>query len=368
MPKSRHCPNCGYINAEAAIFCGNCGGDLRTSPPTTSIRCPSCETLNTADAIFCGNCGSSLRGISPSHKETKRDRRLILPSLLILLGLVIVVFTTGYFLLTRRSHVDSRPASVELSTRETVATSTSAPTVADIPTEISIAAAPTQPIPAGGVTNQGSDTSVAIDTTITRIFTVTPFPTKTPRPTFTPLPTKPPESTRTASPTPLSSEPPATPAATFTATNAQPVCQQTPGPRWGPTLWDRNKNILGCALTDEIRTTAAYQYYQNGLAVWREDLDRVYFLYYNDRSYAVFPAQGPRNYYASDWVKGSFGYIWTSNEAVRNRLGPAEAAEFNATNFAVQDFAGGTIFYFLENEARNYVLFSNSSTWTSAQE
>lgn len=131
-------------------------------------------------------------------------------------------------------------------------------------------------------------------------------------------------------------------------------------------MWDRYQDRLGCATTDEMRTNAAYQYYENGMMVWREVPDLVYVLY-NNGSFNVFPAEGPDGYFVSDWVKGSFGYLWTNNATVRSRIGQAEAAEFNATNFAAQDFAGGTIFYFLENNAHNYALFNDNGTWTSAQ-
>lgn len=152
------------------------------------------------------------------------------------------------------------------------------------------------------------------------------------------------------------------------ATSAPPVaCREDPGPRWGPTIWDRYKDILGCAVTGEIRGNAAYQPYQRGMMVWREDAERVYVLY-NNGSYASYPAEGPKDFYVSDWVKGSFGYLWTNNAGVRDRVGQATAAEFNATDFAAQDFAGGTIFYFFENNAHNYALFKESGTWVSAQE
>jgi hypothetical protein len=67
-------------------------------------------------------------------------------------------------------------------------------------------------------------------------------------------------------------------------------------------------------------------------------------------------------------LKGGFGYLWNNNSTLRNQIGQPEAAEFNATDFAAQDFAGGTIFYFFENNAHNYALFNGSGTWVSAQE
>lgn len=59
--------------------------------------------------------------------------------------------------------------------------------------------------------------------------------------------------------------------------------------------------------------------------------------------------------------------MWNNNSSVRDGLGQPAAVEANATNFAAQDFERGTIFYFLENDAYNYILFSDNNTWTSTQ-
>lgn len=224
---------------------------------------------------------------------------------------------------------------------------------------------PNQAPPIGG---EGEATSVAeiSPTAAGQAPTVTPFPTSTPRPTLTPLPTRtslPP--TPLPSPTPIL-QPSPTPIPP-PPTSPPVICQVSPGDRWGPTLWDRYKDTLGCATTGEIRSNAAYQYYQHGMMVWRETPDLVYVLY-NNGTFNTFPAAGPDGYFDSDWLKGSFGYLWNNNATVRAQIGQPQAAEFNATDFAAQDFAGGTIFYFFENDARNYALFSSSGTWTSAQE
>jgi hypothetical protein len=48
-------------------------------------------------------------------------------------------------------------------------------------------------------------------------------------------------------------------------------------------------------------------------------------------------------------------------------LGQPTTVEANATNFAAQDFERGAILYFFENDAYNYILFSDNNTWTSTQ-
>ncbi len=131
-------------------------------------------------------------------------------------------------------------------------------------------------------------------------------------------------------------------------------------------MWNQYQSRLGCALSQEIRTGGAYQIFQRGIAVWRQDASRIYILYDNG-SFASFPDNSPSGYYDTDMLKGGFGYLWNNNNSVRDGLGQPATIEFSATDFAAQDFERGTIFYFLENEAYNYVLFSDNSTWTSTQ-
>ena len=68
------CPNCNTPAPAGAIFCDNCGYDLRNvAPPAAAappppampqsaagIVCPNCHSPNIAGALFCENCGSQL--------------------------------------------------------------------------------------------------------------------------------------------------------------------------------------------------------------------------------------------------------------------------------------------------------------------
>lgn len=187
------------------------------------------------------------------------------------------------------------------------------------------------------------------------------LPTNTPRPTPTPTPT--PEPTETAVPTRAILA--ITPAPTLANIEVLPACLLNPGDRWGTTLYAQYEQQLGCPLNQENRPNAAYQRYQNGLAIWREDADRVYFLY-NNGTYVSYAANvAPQGYFDTALLKGAFGYYWNTNSDVRSRLGNPVEAEANASQFAVQDFSSGHIFYFLENNANNYVLFSNTGRWVS---
>lgn len=68
------CPNCAAESPPGAIFCDNCGYDLRNVPqnisppvsPTVSssaaegLICINCGHQNPVEAIFCENCGSKI--------------------------------------------------------------------------------------------------------------------------------------------------------------------------------------------------------------------------------------------------------------------------------------------------------------------
>jgi pSer/pThr/pTyr-binding forkhead associated (FHA) protein len=77
---SKICPSCHMPAPAGAIFCDNCGYDLRTvgvasSPPLpvtqltpqapSEIICPSCRHSNIVGAAFCENCGSQLTQLAP---------------------------------------------------------------------------------------------------------------------------------------------------------------------------------------------------------------------------------------------------------------------------------------------------------------
>jgi anti-sigma regulatory factor (Ser/Thr protein kinase)/ribosomal protein L40E len=90
------CPSCGATNVVGAVFCENCGTDLRTytqssssissnSPLTKSptskntnflIICPSCGNKNEVGAVFCDSCGFDLRTSYPSSSSISSDSPL----------------------------------------------------------------------------------------------------------------------------------------------------------------------------------------------------------------------------------------------------------------------------------------------------
>lgn len=148
-----------------------------------------------------------------------------------------------------------------------------------------------------------------------------------------------------------------------TADKTAAACPTAPAGRWS--LFSAQKERLGCATNQEHRTSAAFQYYENGTTVWREDIDRVYVLY-NNGGFAYFRDDaGPAGYYHSDLLKGAFGYLWNNNETVRSRLGRPLTIEMVINDFAVQDFAGGAAFYFYDNGPYSFALFNDNYMWAS---
>jgi hypothetical protein len=64
------CPACGFENASAIKFCGECGGPL-------TVKCPSCGFANAPVIKFCGECGKPLAGAV--KESTQRDPRSYTP-------------------------------------------------------------------------------------------------------------------------------------------------------------------------------------------------------------------------------------------------------------------------------------------------
>lgn len=192
-------------------------------------------------------------------------------------------------------------------------------------------------------------------------------PAALPTPTLS-LATSPPAtptvaSTPTAAPSPVPTQP---------ATLVPTPCPQQPAPRWAD-LYAEFGDQLGCATTAEISTAAsqipangAFQYFERGTMIWRQHADIIYVLY-DDGTFAAYPDDSPPNYRDSDFLKGGFGYLWNTNEDVRGLIGNPLTIEYGAADFALQDFAAGTILYFFDQTGNNYILLTDQGTWILRQ-
>jgi hypothetical protein len=103
--------------------------------------------------------------------------------------------------------------------------------------------------------------------------------------------------------------------------------------------------------------------------IWRQDRDWVYALF-DSMAYNEFDSSTgiPPGYYRSELIKGAFGWFYNTDSETATALGEPTDIEQFASEFTIQDFERGTIFYFLENNANNYVLFADDNTWVNVQE
>lgn len=85
-----NCPTCNAPTVPGAVFCDNCGQDLRVvaqapvAPPAAaggggSILCSSCNHQNMAGSAFCENCGTPLTGQAPPVAPPPPPQPVIAP-------------------------------------------------------------------------------------------------------------------------------------------------------------------------------------------------------------------------------------------------------------------------------------------------
>ncbi|MFN8460054.1 MAG: hypothetical protein U0401_36290 [Anaerolineae bacterium] len=219
-------------------------------------------------------------------------------------------------------------------------------------------------------------------------FTSTPAPT----PTFTPLPptdtpspTLSPTATPTDTPPPvviIPTEPPrptplppsSTPTSTFTPTS---VPSATPCPQPITTTLkifleaQPAEANVGCPRAEAAVVGAAWEPFENGLLLWREDTNLIYILRANGswspasntwrEGDPAFDPQitPPAGFYQP--VRG-FGNVWRP-QSVRDALGWATAEE-DGFSPVIQEFIGGSVWHDPERE-RFYILFNNGTYQTS---
>lgn len=146
-------------------------------------------------------------------------------------------------------------------------------------------------------------------------------------------------------------------------------CPIAPDARWATTLWEPNKDKLGCATGEIVSADAIHQYFDYGNTFWREDTDHIYAIYHNG-TFASVPATGPGEFFVSDEIRGKVGYLWTNDAVVRGQLGEPVLAEMRTIDFHAQEFAGGAIvsYLYMPDSTVSYALFNRDRTWTFVQE
>ncbi len=117
-----------------------------------------------------------------------------------------------------------------------------------------------------------------------------------------------------------------------------PVCSITPVLGFGR-VWNTYpavRNALGCAQAEEFSVDATQQRFQNGIVIWRADVNRFWILWGNNTW---------NEYAADDW----FSVAW--------RLGwPVDAGSL--TKVSIQEFDGGRMLW--TSTLGIYVLYNNS--------
>ena len=214
-----------------------------------------------------------------------------------------------------------------------------------------------QPLPSDTPTATATQPS---PTPLVTIVTPTDAPSATPTTTTTPTTT--PTATITQSPTPLVLN---TPRATIPPSPEATRCPINPDSRWS-TIYSIYGNRLNCATNILGTANAAYQIFENGMMIWRGDIDYVYVLPNNGAYSAWDISVADPDYYRDDLHKGGIGWLWDNFETIRLQLGDPTEAEHFADQFVVQDFSGGVLFAYLQSNGQTFILLNDSSQWTTS--
>jgi serine/threonine-protein kinase len=212
-----------------------------------------------------------------------------------------------------------------------------------------------------------------LPTTTTAPATPLPSPTALPplTPTATPTLTPPPPPSPTLPP---SSPPPLAPAPSPSPTPTTLACSFTLSPTLALFLERNPPRIpLGCPRAEAFTTAAARQPFENGLMLWRQDMNLIYGLM-PDQSWfftgdtwregdpssdpAIIP---PAGLYQP--VRG-FGKVWRERFGVRQALGWATAEEVGFSAI-IQEFTGGVVWQ--EADQSTGLMLFNDGSYQAAQ-
>ncbi len=304
-------------------YCGNCGAKLKP------------------DNIYCFKCGQRIEDFAPPSLPRPSRPMVWVVAVIIVCALAGIALGAGLAWLEPTGQMPiqaflrrppaSSPATAAL-TPTVVLELTLSPTPLIIASPTTIASYP--PIP--------SPTATTI-----LIPTATPTPTHTPTPTWTPTPW----------PSPTQ------------------ACTLAAGPTFAALWTGVVRNHIGCPTSQERGVVTAYQEFDGGFMVWREDRKEIVYVFYNDGTYGEFTPtwkEGMPEYGCPDpgtpstsppTPRRGFGSVWCNYPAVRKRLGWARSDEIGDWR-NLQDFQRG---WMLQRAARagepRYVAYSDTHTW-----
>jgi hypothetical protein len=132
-------------------------------------------------------------------------------------------------------------------------------------------------------------------------------------------------------------------------------------------IWEANQTRLGCATAlAKGNIWTAWENFQRGQMVWRDDDDRIYVLYNTGRwerypdnwnnSLPEFACGVPTS---PPTPKRGFGLVWCNYPVVREGLGEATDGEWGE-NDVIQLFTGG---FMVQTASGRVYSFFNDGTW-----
>jgi hypothetical protein len=155
---------------------------------------------------------------------------------------------------------------------------------------------------------------------------------------------------------------------TQTAIARPQPCSVAPGPTFAQ-AWDRNR--MGCPIAEEFSANTAYEPFEGGWMLWRQDNSRIY-AFFDGGEYSVysFPPWTPVEFSCPDAKdRGNprlgFGRVWCEmNPDVRQRIGNALGSEIG-DNRPLQEFEKGFMVSIRERGA--IVNVYDSGQWDTAR-
>ena len=159
--------------------------------------------------------------------------------------------------------------------------------------------------------------------------------------------------------------PPPTPTPAPTSTPQQTTCRIQPGPTFAR-VWDRT--LMGCPQGTESGLVSAYELFERGWMLWRQDRNTDHWAFFNAGGYAVtqYPSGTSPEFScaeakAAGMPVSGFGRMWCEKTDIRTRIGRALAKEVG-NNRPLQVFEDG--FMILIKERGTIVSVYTDGTWS----
>jgi hypothetical protein len=123
---------------------------------------------------------------------------------------------------------------------------------------------------------------------------------------------------------------------------APPNCSLQPGPSFAR-FWDRNR--MGCPTYPEDRVWSAYEPFERGWMLWRQNNDTLYAFFGGGYRTFNYPSADPPEFWCGDAAaagnpRRGFSRVWCDNPDVRRAVGAALARE-TGENRPIQEYERG---------------------------